>query len=78
VLQGKPSRRLWIAAIAVSVVCLAGLVYGLASDWNTPAAKPLPAGHASPAATGGGLGLGLMIGLGAGVVIGSLLAVRKR
>jgi hypothetical protein len=75
VLQGKPSRRLWIAAIAVSVVCVAGLVYGLATDWNTPPAKPLAA---TQAPTGSGFGLGLLIGVGAGVVLGSLLALRKR
>jgi hypothetical protein len=77
VLQGRPSRRTWIAALVVSVVCLAGLAYGLVSDWNTPPARPLPAAQRH-ATEGSGFSLGLLVGLGGGVVLGSLLALRKR
>jgi hypothetical protein len=74
-MPGNPSRQLWIVAIAVSVVCLAGLAYALATDWNTQPERTL----ARPAAsTSSGFGLGLLIGIGAGVVIGSLIVIRKR
>jgi len=75
VLQGKPSRRVWIAAIVVSVVCVAGLAYGILSDWDTPAVKS--PGERRPV-SGSGFSLGLLVGLGAGVVLGSLIALRKR
>jgi hypothetical protein len=73
---GKPSRQVWIAAIVVSVICVVGLVYALVTDWNTAPDRSL----GGPAAqTGGsGFGLGLVVGIGAGIVIGSLLAIRKR
>lgn len=74
---GNPSRRLWIAAIVVAVVCVAGLAYALVTDWNT---EPDPTvAPAERQATGGsGFTLGLVVGIGAGVVLGSLIAVRKR
>jgi hypothetical protein len=77
VLLGKPSRRLWIVAIAVSVVCVGALAYALLVDWNSEPTRDVPS--AQRAASGGsGFTLGIVIGIGAGVVIGTLLATRKR
>lgn len=67
-------RKLWILAIVVSVVLVAALAYALIVDWDTPVQKPLPRAQTESS----GFGLGLLIGLGAGVVLGSLLALRKR
>ena len=75
-LQGKPSRRLWIVALAVSAICVAGLVYGLVTERDTPAERRPDASHA--ATSGGGFALGVGIGIGVGVVIGSLLATRRK
>jgi len=77
VLTGKPPRRLWIAAIALSVLCVGGLAYALLAEWNTEPSKELePARHA--ASGGGGFTLGIVVGIGAGIVLGSLLATRRR
>lgn len=76
-MQGRPSRRLWIAAIVVSVVCVAGLAYGLVMDWNTEPERRMVAGERAPAG-GSGFGLGVVVGIGAGVVLGSLLALKRR
>ena len=75
---GKPSRRMWIAALVVSAVCLSGLVYALVTDWDTPVERrPQAAGQAERG--GSGFTLGLVIGIGAGIVLGSLIALgRKR
>jgi len=70
------SRRLWLAAIVVSVVCVAALGYALVVDWDTRPEKTLPQRGGST--SGSGFGLGLMIGIGAGIAIGSLIALRKR
>lgn len=67
-------RKLWILAIVVSVVLVAALAYALIVDWDTPVQKPLPRAQTESS----GFGLGLLVGLGAGVVLGSLLALRKR
>lgn len=76
-MQNRPSRPLWIAAIVVSLVCVGGLAWGLYNYWNEPPAQTTL--RPKPASGGGsGFGLGLMIGLGAGVVVGSLIALRKR
>jgi len=72
----KPSRTLWIAAIVVSVVCIGGLAYGVITDWNTPPERTLPSRPVQP--SGSGFGLGLLVGVGAGVVLGSLIAIRKK
>ncbi|HEY5950345.1 MAG TPA: hypothetical protein VIV40_32865 [Kofleriaceae bacterium] len=79
----RPSRGLWMFAIIVSVICVAGLAYGLITSWHeVPQATTLkPDGSAVTRPreiTSGGLGLGLVIGLGAGIVIGSLLALRRQ
>jgi hypothetical protein len=75
-MQNRPSRQLWLAAIVVSILCVGSLAWGLINDWDEPAQKkPEPAVQGSG---GSGFGLGLMIGLGAGVVVGSLIALRKR
>jgi hypothetical protein len=76
VLQGKPSRRLWIAALVVSAICIGGLAYGLVTEWNTPPTRTLDSSRAPASGTGFGLGVG--IGIGVGVVLASLLAARKR
>jgi hypothetical protein len=67
-------RKLWILAIVVSVVLVAALAYALIVDWDTPVQKQLPRAQSDSS----GFGLGLLVGLGAGVVLGSLLALRKR
>ena len=71
----RPPRGMWIAAIALSVVCVVGLAIAWIQDHDTPALKHLPAGH-----DGGesGLGLGLLIGAGVGIAVGSLIALRRR
>ena len=63
-------------AIVVSLVCVAGLAYGLLSEWNTEPSHPLE--HAQRQTGGSGFGLGLVIGIGAGIVLGSLIALKKR
>lgn len=68
------SRKLWILAIVVSVVPVALLGYALIVDWNTPVQNTLP----RTASSSSGFGFGLLVGLAAGVVIGSLLAIKKR
>ena len=73
---GVPSRRLWVAAIVVSAVCVAGLAYALVVDWDTKPMRALP--RATAGGNGSGFGLGLMIGIGAGIAVGSLIALRKR
>jgi hypothetical protein len=84
--QSRPSRRLWIAALAVSLVCVAGLAYALVTDWNTPVMRapagpgdgdaPGPGPQSVP--SGRGFTSGLLLGLGAGIVLGSLLGLRAR
>ena len=70
----RTPRWLWIAALIASVVCVGALAIGLLTAGDGAPATP----HAKIDSTGGGLGTGLVLGLGAGIVIGSLLAVRKR
>lgn len=72
-----PSRRLWIFAILVSVLCVGGLVYALIAERDTPAERRSVDGPVTTS-SGGGFGLGVLVGVGAGVVIGSLIAIRKR
>lgn len=67
---------MWIAAIIVAVICVAGLAYGLITDWDAPADK-LPS-RAERAPGGSGFGAGLMIGIGAGIAIGSIIAIRMK
>jgi len=76
-MQNRPSRQLWTAAIVVSVICVGALAWGLINYWNEPPAQTTLRPQASEGG-GGGFGLGVMIGLGAGVVVGSLIALRKR
>jgi hypothetical protein len=74
---GRPSRRVWIAAIVVSIVCVAGLAYGLVSDWDTvPDRTHTPTNPAQPASSG--FSLGVVVGIGAGIILGSLIALRRR
>ena len=71
-----PSRTLWIIAIAISVLCVGGLVYALIAERDTPAEHRSTSG---PVSTGSsGFGLGVIVGVGAGIVIGSLIAVRRK
>ena len=74
-MQNRPSRQLWLAAIVVSVVCIAGLAWGLVNYWDEPPDKTV---DRRPADSSGGFGIGLLVGLGAGIVVGSLIAARKR
>lgn len=76
-LLGKPTRRLWIAAISLSVLCVGGLSYALYAEWNTEPTRGLEPAHRA-ATSGSGFSIGLVIGIAAGVVLGSLIATRKR
>ena len=69
----RPSRGLWIAALVVSVVCVAGLAYGLITSWDAEPEKINLRSHDNS-----GFVLGLMIGIGIGVALGTVLALRKR
>lgn len=72
----KPSRRLWIVAVLISTLCVGGLVYALIVERDTPAEHRSTTG---PVSTGSsGFGLGVLVGVGAGVVIGSLIALRRK
>ena len=73
----RPSRTLWIAAIAVSLICIAALAYALIVEWDTEPSSPIER-HTSSGGGGSGFGLGLLIGIGTGITIGSLIALRKR
>lgn len=76
-LLGKPTRRLWIAALSLSVLCVGGLAYALYAEWNTePTGGTEPAQRA--ATSGSGFSVGLVIGIAVGVVLGTLIATRKR
>jgi hypothetical protein len=73
----KPSRRLWIVAVVVSALCVGGLVYALIVERDTPAELRSTTG---PVRSGGnsGFALGVLVGVGAGIVIGSMIALRRR
>lgn len=72
----RPSRTLWIAALVVSIACVAGLAYGLVTSWDAePDRETIKTASRS---TGSGFGVGLVIGIGAGIAIGSLIAARRR
>jgi hypothetical protein len=72
----RPSRRLWIFAIIVSVLCVSGLVYALIVERDTPAERRSTTGPVT--SSGSGFGLGVLVGVGAGILIGSLIALRRR
>ncbi len=74
-MQARPSRQLWVAAIVVSIVCVGALAWGVFNYWDEPPRQHMPAAAGSG---GSGFGLGLMIGIGAGILIGSVIALRKR
>jgi hypothetical protein len=70
---------MWIAALALSAICVAGLVYALVADWDAEPDKRLDDRSARQVRGGGsGFGLGLGIGIGAGIVLGSLIALRRK
>lgn len=84
-------RGLWIVAIVVAVVCVGALAIAwFGQDGSAAvtahAVRPgVPLSHAPPGmdvpahiTIGGGFGIGLLIGVGAGIVIGSLIALRRR
>ncbi|MEO6774365.1 MAG: hypothetical protein ABI467_15320 [Kofleriaceae bacterium] len=72
----KPvARGLWIAAIVVSLACVAGLAIAWIEDRDTIAIQQLD--HHAPVVSSG-LWLGLLVGLGLGIAIGSVLAVRAK
>lgn len=78
-LFGNPSRRLWRTALALSAICVAGLVVALVTDWNAEPDRKLDEASARQVRGGGsGFGLGLGLGIGAGVVLGSLIALRRK
>jgi hypothetical protein len=59
------------------VLCVGGLAYAFLVEWNTEPSR-VPEAARKAASSGSGFGLGIVIGLGAGIVIGSLLASRRR
>ena len=68
-------RGLWVAAIAVSLVCAGGLAIAWIEERG---AKPTHLPHAAArAAAGGGLGIGLVIGVAVGLVLGLALGLRR-
>jgi hypothetical protein len=72
---------MWIVALVVSAICIAGLAYGLLSDWNTkPERRPelLEQQRRLTSGDDRSFYLGLGIGLGAGIVLASIVALRKR
>ncbi len=71
---------MWIAALVVSVLCVAGISYGLIADWDTkPVRRPeLADKEKQLRENDGGFYLGLGIGLGAGILLASFVALRKR
>ena len=71
---------MWIAALVVSVICVAGLSYALVTDWDTkPVRRPERAAQEQQLRRGdSGFYLGLGIGLGAGILLASVVALRKR
>jgi len=70
----RPSRGLWLAALAVSVLCVVALAIAWLQDRDTPPARRLP----EPTTSSSGFGLGLLVGAGVGIMIGSLIAVRRK
>jgi len=83
VLFGKPSRRLWVVAIVASLLCVGGLAVALVSDWDAEpdrqqSSRTTPTGRQVAGSRGGGFTLGLVVGIGAGVVLGSLIALRAK
>jgi hypothetical protein len=68
-------RGVWIAALVVSVVSVAGLAIAWWQDHDTVSTTPL-ARH--PSAEGGGMWVGVLVGLGVGIAIGSLFALKKK
>jgi len=74
----KPlSRGVWIAALVVSMVSVAGLAIAWWQDHDTVSTTPL-ARHPSAEGGGGDMWVGVLVGLGVGIAIGSLLALKKK
>lgn len=69
---------MWIVAIVASVICVAGFAYALVTDWDAAPDRSVEPTRRQVAGSGGGFSLGLAIGIGAGVVLGSLFAIRGR
>jgi hypothetical protein len=72
----KPSRELWIFALAVSVVCVVALSWGVINYWDAPPEQKVLERPVQE--NGSGFGLGLAVGIGVGIAIGSVLALRRR
>lgn len=70
----RPRRGLWIGALVVGLACVGGLAIAWLEDRDTVAVHGLAR---VPVASSGG-GLGLIVGIAVGVVIGSLIALRRR
>jgi hypothetical protein len=71
----RPSRALWIAALAVSLICVGALAIGYLT--RDPDVKPQHLPNAASNSSSG-FGTGILIGIAAGVAIGSAIALRKR
>ncbi len=69
---------MWIVALGLSLLCVAGFAYALVTDWNSEPDRRLDEPAARQARGGSGFGLGLGIGIGAGIVLGSLIALRRK
>jgi len=71
----RPSRTVWIAALAIAIVCTTALAIAWVRDGDTVSDKPL---ERHVIAQSSGLGLGLLLGLGVGIAIGSVFAIRRK
>ena len=67
----RPSRGLWIAALAIGGACAIAFVVMLFVDTGTPS-------HDAPPARSGGFSNGLVIGIAVGVAIGWAIARQRR
>jgi hypothetical protein len=74
----KPTPRwLWIAAVIVGGVCMAGFAIAMFGKREPMATRE--AATVEPRSAGGsGLGIGLVIGAGVGIVIGVSIARQRR
>ncbi len=81
--QAKRTRRptprwLWIAAIAVSLVCIGALAIGLVVGGGPRPSRRAHGELPEASAGGSGFGTGLLLGVGAGIAVGSAIALRRR
>ena len=66
---------MWIAALAIAVVCTGALAIAWLRDGDTVSDKPLERRAVTQSS---GLGMGLLLGVGVGIAIGSVFAIRRK